>query len=73
LGVYFWIVGLWLHWAFCNIGRFVIGRFVELGVLMHWAFCCVWRFVFGRFVIGRFVPTPKKIPTFFFGASRINF
>ena len=56
-------MGLLLHWAFCNIGRFVIGRFVALGVLLHWAFCCIGRFVIGRFVIGRFVfgrfvPTP---------------
>ena len=37
-----------LHWAFCRIGHFVIGRFVL-------AFCNI-----GRFVNGRFVPTKEN-------------
>ena len=53
----FLILDFLLHWAFCNIGRFVIRRFV------------IGRFVFGRFVstpqkLLIFKPFTKRISRF---------
>ena len=56
----FLILDFLLHWAFCNIGRFVIRRFV------------IGRFVLGRIVIGRYVSTPLVYILFFFQIFCLN-